>query len=565
MNKNETDGAKQKLSALIDFGNLINSSLNLKFILDNLLLTCFGKFHTTRGIVLLKNDCGLLEAASFKGISNIAVEELPAISLSDSREKNLIFDEFFSAFASKNKLAVSIPVATTQEVHGYLVLGERFGGREYTPEDISFLNTIVNIASTAIENSLIVDKLKTLNRNLDSKVSMLSSLFELSKEFSGILDTQRVCKLLGFTIMGQLLVHSYAIVVCNNGEAEVLESKFPAAAISGALATCTPANVSSTLRRRAIVDEHPALAAMGAELMIPMQIHGETKGLVILGKRLNQTEYSETDIEFLYSLASLAIVSIENSRLFKEALEKQKMEEDLEIARQIQRNLLPQSIPQLAAFDIAAVNVTSRQVGGDYYDLIRLDKTHLLFAIGDVAGKGVPASLMMANLQAFLKSICKQGMEIDKATNLLNDLVSENTMLGSFITFFWGIIDEEKMTITYVNAGHNPPILARADGSMVKLTKGGMILGVVKTIVPYVCEEISVSTGDLLVLFTDGVTEAMNARLEEFSDERLESMVPELRPLAAQEALDTLSQSVQSYVDGAVQSDDITIMMVKAR
>jgi sigma-B regulation protein RsbU (phosphoserine phosphatase) len=132
------------------------------------------------------------------------------------------------------------------------------------------------------------------------------------------------------------------------------------------------------------------------------------------------------------------------------------MEEELEIARGIQNNLLPHSLPKYPRFDIAAYNITSKQVGGDFYDVIPLDDKSFCMAIADVSGKGVPAALLMANLQAFLKIICKHGMSLHEATALINDLVTENTMDGKFITFFWGVLNEQDLTLNYVNAGTIP-------------------------------------------------------------------------------------------------------------
>jgi sigma-B regulation protein RsbU (phosphoserine phosphatase) len=295
-----------------------------------------------------------------------------------------------------------------------------------------------------------------------------------------------------------------------------------------------------------------------------MQLQGETKGLILLGKRASESEFSESDIEYIYSVGSLAIVSIENQRLFKEALEKQKLEEDLEIAREIQRNLLPHKIPQFKNFDVVANTVFSKQVGGDYYDVITLDENHFCIAVADVSGKGVSAALMMANLQAFLKTICKQGMKIDDATGLINDLISENTTEGKFITFFWALIDDEKKQILYVNAGHNPPLLIR-HGKIIKLDKGGIILGVMKTMIPYISENLQLEQNDLIVLFTDGVSEAMNQNGEEFSDERLEKLSLSLVEKSAFEISNTIQNEVSKFAYGTVQSDDITLMVIKVK
>jgi sigma-B regulation protein RsbU (phosphoserine phosphatase) len=208
------------------------------------------------------------------------------------------------------------------------------------------------------------------------------------------------------------------------------------------------------------------------------------------------------------------------------------------------------------------MNLSSKQVGGDYYDIIPLDEKSFCVAIADVSGKGVPAALLMANIQAFLKIMCRHGMNLDEATALINDLITENTSDGKFITFCWGILDEDKKTISYVNAGHNPPLLIR-DGKLRKLDKGGIILGVMKTFRPYETEFIQLQTGDILVMFTDGITEAMNKVNEEFSDERLEKLVLKLTDKNASEILLSIQTEVQNFATGTFQSDDITLIVIK--
>jgi sigma-B regulation protein RsbU (phosphoserine phosphatase) len=240
------------------------------------------------------------------------------------------------------------------------------------------------------------------------------------------------------------------------------------------------------------------------------------------------------------------------------------MEEDLLIARDIQRNLLPQTLPDYDHFDIAALNVSSKQVGGDYYDVIPLHDEKFYIAIADVSGKGVPASLMMANIQAFLQVICRQGIRIDEATGMINDLVTANTSEGRFITFFWGYIDTKKNTLTYVNAGHNPPYIIR-NGKIIKLDKGGIIFGVMRTAVPYIFEEVELKKDDVILLYTDGVSEAMNLNNEEYSEEKLQSVAESLVDKTAEEILNLIKEDVQIFTQGNVQSDDITMIVIKVR
>jgi sigma-B regulation protein RsbU (phosphoserine phosphatase) len=203
-------------------------------------------------------------------------------------------------------------------------------------------------------------------------------------------------------------------------------------------------------------------------------------------------------------------------------------------------------------------------VGGDYYDMITLDDKSFIVAIADVVGKGVPAALLMANLQAFLKVTCKQGMKINEATGLINDLVSENITDGKFITFCWAILNNDAAAIEYVNAGHNPPLLIR-NGKIRKLEKGGMILGVMKTVQPYESEIVKLEKDDIIVLFTDGISEAKNTKDEEFSDDRLEKLVLQLSERPAAGILDEIKKEVQNFAYGTVQSDDITLMVIKVK
>ncbi|MHB8338641.1 MAG: PP2C family protein-serine/threonine phosphatase, partial [Ignavibacteriaceae bacterium] len=220
------------------------------------------------------------------------------------------------------------------------------------------------------------------------------------------------------------------------------------------------------------------------------------------------------------------------------------------------------SIPQFKSFEIAAINISSQHVGGDYYDIITLNENNFCIAIGDVSGKGVPAALLMANIQAFLRVICKHGMDIAEATGIINDLITSNITDGKFITFFWGMLNEVDKTIQYVNAGHNQPLLIRK-GKVHKLDKGGIILGVMKTFTPYITETVHLEKDDVIFLFTDGVTEAKNFNDEEFSDEKLENLSIKLANLPAAEILQSVKNEVQSFAKGTLQSDDITMLVLK--
>jgi sigma-B regulation protein RsbU (phosphoserine phosphatase) len=557
MNDSESIKVKRNLTALVEFSRIINSSLDLDFILNNVLLTCMGKFLATRGLIAL-NINGKLQVKSSKGIPGELIIKFPDIILDDK----IINNPGLKIFYAESKLQVAENITSSDDCLGIVCLGEKLNKLPFTEDDTEFLKTILNISSSAIQNSMVVDKLSIVNRFLDSRVQRLNSLFELSKEFGLFAESTRVAKLLVYSVIGQFLVSKYAVLTFMEGNTKILESKFPEDYLKNFLNNEDFLQLENPISNHEIEKQYNELFKLGIEVIVPMQLQGRTKGLILLGKRINNQRYSEADIEFIYSIGSLAIISLENRRLFKEALDKQKMEEELEIARGIQRNLLPREIPKYDGFDIAVMNLTSQQVGGDYYDVIKLDNNNFCVAIADVSGKGVPAALLMANLQAFIKTTCSQGMQLEEATALINDLISENTSDGRFITFFWAILNNEKLSLNYVNAGHNHPLLIR-DGQIQKLDKGGIILGVMKTFLPYNSENIRLNKNDVIVLFTDGVTEAKNLLDEEFSDEKLEELAVKSAILSSKEILEVIKEDVQAFAQGAPQSDDITIVVIK--
>lgn len=559
MPDNDSLKAKRNLTALVEFSRIINSSLDLNFILNNVLLTCLGKFLATKGLIALKFDDKLLLKSS-KGLTEQNISKFPELQAGEDFSLN---DNFKNYLQDVNLKAVE-KINSSNDCLGIVCLGEKLNKQDYTKDDLDFLKTILNISASAIQNSLIVEELKFVNRELDSRIQRLSSLFELSKEFGLFSESTKVTRLLVFSLIGQFLVQKYALLRFEGNDIEVIEPKFPVDELLRNIRQIDYFQIETSLNSNQVALLYPALFKMGVEVIVPMQIQGKTKGLIILGKRFNNLEYKDSDIEFIFSVGSLAIISMENRRLFIEALEKQKLEEELDLARDIQRNLLPQKIPYYKNFEISAINLSSKQVGGDYYDVIRLDENNCCIAIADVSGKGVPASLLMANIQAFLQVICKQNVPLDEATGLINDLISQNTSDGRFITFFWGIFNDIKKEVKYVNAGHNPPLLIR-DGKITKLSTGGIILGVMKTFTSYKSETVQLKSDDVLILFTDGISEAMNKNGEEFSDEALEKLALSLSGKPAEEILQEIKNEVQHFAEGAPQSDDITLVVIKVK
>ena len=244
--------------------------------------------------------------------------------------------------------------------------------------------------------------------------------------------------------------------------------------------------------------------------------------------------------------------------------ESDKLHQELEESHEIQAALMPKSLPAVEGFDLAATWTPARTVGGDYYDVLKFSQRHTALCIADVAGKGMPAALLMSNVQAVLKSVASAVVEPAELCARVNRVVCDNIVSHRFITCFYALLDTQSKKLSYTNAGHCPPMLIR-NGECLRLKEGGPVLGIFPDR-PYAQGEIELSSGDCLVLFTDGVTEAREGSGREFGEDRLEELLMELLGAGQQpragELRDQILGAVNEFSDGDVY-DDATLMVVR--
>jgi len=257
------------------------------------------------------------------------------------------------------------------------------------------------------------------------------------------------------------------------------------------------------------------------------------------------------------------LMSVQKTYLMESRIEKERLEKELGLARTIQEALLPSSLPDTSPVDISPRNIPSRQVGGDYYDVIDLGGRTFLLTIADVTGKGIPASLIMANVQAMVHMMAPLDIPLSEKTARINDVIFQNTPSDTFVTFFWGILDCNDLSLYYVNAGHNPPMIFREGSSdPIELTKGGVILGAVPTHFPYECERVELKKGDILVMFTDGITEAMSSEDEEFGEDGIIAVMKNTDADNASTYADAIINAIDAFTNGKY-SDDVTLMTLR--
>ncbi|HEY6344778.1 MAG TPA: SpoIIE family protein phosphatase [Bryobacteraceae bacterium] len=314
------------------------------------------------------------------------------------------------------------------------------------------------------------------------------------------------------------------------------------------------------------IAELESLAAVGARIAVPLRTKTEIVGVLILGSPDGRESYTAAERQELGEAAEVFALMIENSRLTGRALEQEKLRRDLELAAEVQRRLLPPQPPGNGTATLAAFTLPARTVGGDYYDFLDLGGERIGIAVADVSGKGIAAALLMSVVQASLRVIsAERQASLSQLAEKMNQFLYRSSGANKYATFFYAQVEGGGRRLRFVNAGHNPQYLARGTEAGMEITElgaGGPPLGLFPKI-QYEEADLELLPGDLMVAFTDGVPEALNAKGEEFGEERLKELVRGSRDCGAEEILATISSEVRDWMGAAEQHDDVTIVVMK--
>jgi len=310
--------------------------------------------------------------------------------------------------------------------------------------------------------------------------------------------------------------------------------------------------------------EHKSIVEQKVRSMIavPLQTNDRVIGLIYLDSPHLIREFSREDLNLLTVMANVAAIRIEHARLNIIEETERAMAKELQQAAQIQKRLLPQRAPQVQGLDVAGKTAACRTVGGDYFDYLTFRDGRVGMLVGDVAGKGMPASLLMSSLQARVQVVFEEPENLAEKITRLNKATCGNCPDNRFITFFMTIANPATGELVYCNAGHNPPLLVRAEGGYETLGAGGMILGILP-MAAYQEAHVTMRPGDVLVMFSDGVTEAANAQDEDFGELRLAELVASKRDRKAEEIVDVVHDAVAQFTQGAPAADDITVVIAR--
>ncbi|MGA9771172.1 MAG: SpoIIE family protein phosphatase [Blastocatellia bacterium] len=304
------------------------------------------------------------------------------------------------------------------------------------------------------------------------------------------------------------------------------------------------------------------LSQIRSVMAVPLASGEETFGMIYVDNPFH-SRFKEEDLKVLTTIASVASIKIEHERLLDERLEKRRMEEELKVASEIQMRLQPVSPPQIEGWDMTGVSFPCREIGGDYYDFIRRKSDNrLIVAVGDVSGKGTGAALLMSSLHAAVRAQSQTRRTISEVMGEINEYIFENSPSNKFLTLFYGELDPETGKLAYSNGGHNTPLLMRVSGEIISLDQGGLPIGMMKG-VQYQEASVYFNPGDSLIIYSDGITESINERDEEFGEERLIEVVKHNLSRSASGIRDRIDEALSRFVGTTAPVDDMTLMIIK--
>ena len=446
-------------------------------------------------------------------------------------------DSFYINFENDKEYKVYSTIRCSNNSYFGLVIGKKVDRTGFSSLDSITLQMFLRLLCTAYESYLAHIKEKNLIFSLNHKVLQLNSLVDTGIDIS---------KLENNTMLLELALER-AVALTN--------------ASKGIIRIDLEDRTVSTLKIPSNIDTAEALKSED-KIETVVEYRGLTYTVILIDKesRNGFTKFDETDKILLSAFARQVYGAVENRELHKEALENEMLKKELSVASDIQKKIIPETLPAIDGYDIAGINIPSKEVGGDYYDCRLLSNGKIALIIADVTGKGVPASLLVSTLSASLHAYLEMNIPLDELAVKINKLIYRSTPSDKFITCFISLLDPETGEINIINAGHNPSLILKKSKVLRKIEAGGVAFGMFDLGLPFKSEKVTLEKGERILLFTDGIPEAMNENEEEFSDARLEKFCIENCFLDASLFINNLVSDLKSFTRDTPQSDDITAL-----
>ncbi|UCD17672.1 MAG: SpoIIE family protein phosphatase, partial [Candidatus Zixiibacteriota bacterium] len=497
-------------------------------------------------------------------IGRVAENREPVISndlASDDRCNQRIFEEL--TLTPKSALAVPL-IGRAQMIGVVEALNKADGG--FDEIDLDTLVGLANQFAVAIDNA-------NLYRDARQEAKEKQLLYEVGKKLSSTLHIDEVLKLIIGSLRQVVDCAAGGIFLINEDKNEVstvyaegyakdsdqyMRLKMGQGLVGWVAESGEPVIVSDVTTDDRYIPGNPETKS---EMVVPIKIDDRVIGVLNL-ESTKSNAYHGQSLDLVTAFASHAAITIERAILHDKMLENRRFEEQLAIARQIQLSFLPKSDPVIEGYDVSGINIPSGEVGGDYYDFIRIVENQTGIAIADVSGKGIPASLIMASYRASLIAEIRNNYAIRTICKKVNALLYESLERGNYVTAFYGVLDTKNNIFTFSNCGHNQPILLRRDDRIEFMQEGGLALGIVGD-ADYEERPIFLQSGDIMLFYTDGVTEAEKPDGGQYGTDRLIETLRSCRNLPAGEINRTIYADVKDFAATDHMFDDITMIVVK--
>ena len=420
---------------------------------------------------------------------------------------------------------------------------------------------LVLALSSALRAAVLGSRLKQQSFAINYRGVELEALYDVGLAIASMLNLEQLGE--------EILVRAVSLLDARRGalylrseEDYVLDHTFGGDARQS-LPLADP-QIEALLAKNLPADQN-LLPGAGHLMGLPFGSDGRPQGLLIVADKESRQgvgPFPDADGRSLSLFANQAAIALETAHLHRQALEKERLERELDLAADIQRQLLPTVFPRLEGFELAGWSRPARHVGGDYYDLLRLPDNRVAAVLADVSGKGLPAALMVSTVHSALRLLVDQFDVGPELVKRLNHHIAESSAPNKFITLMLAELDPTRSEISYVSAGHNPAILVRADGEAVELALGGLPLGLFDNGV-YKSETIGFEPGDLICIYSDGINESTSPRDEEFGLPRLVELLQSVHDDPLPEIVKSIDRAVSEFAAGLSQADDQTLVLIR--
>ncbi|MCS7056874.1 MAG: SpoIIE family protein phosphatase [Thermoflexales bacterium] len=519
------------------------------------------KLRYSRGVEQPSSQFDLSEAGGIMGWLRDHARPLIVRDFRAEMERLPAQPRYISADPPRS--AVFVPMVARDVVIGALAIqSER--PNAYTDAHLRMLSIVANQAAAAIQNAraLRLERTRARQMELVSAVARSTALvFDLQSLLPRLI--QSIQSIFGYYFVGIFLLDELGQIVCSAASHPTLVGRRWRKG-EGLVGTCIAEGRMIVVNDVACDGRFiftPEMPATQSEAVLPLKIGERLIGALDL-RSDRPYAFDQDEAHYLEVLSQQVAVAVEDARLYEQSVERQQLEQELNFAREIQISFLPRSRPQVAGWSVAGKWRVARQVGGDFYDFIPLPQSRWGIVIADVTDKGVPAALFMALSRTLVRAVASNGQAPDEVLARTNELILADSPSDLFVTMIYAVWNPGLGSVILANAGHNPPLLCRADGAVDVIPSRGIALGVVEQLSPQpICLELQI--GDVLLLYTDGMTDALNAGGEAFGLSRLQAALSRLRHLDAESIADDLMRVVDEFIGDEPAFDDRTLVVLK--